>query len=367
MKHTGRTVAGVVFASGMLLLAGSALAEGRQDLAAQLNQQRYFDMPENARTIGMGGSSVVTSSDSSSVVGNPAGLGFMKDAEVSVTYQRDTISGNDPETYANTEFETDGGQALAAIPIVPTLDGTPRYGTLGFGWSGSKGEFDDSSNEETKGHGLHVAYGKDISDTMSVVYGVSILDKKYTDNNGSVAGAIKMDDEVRHSVGLQMKASKATTYGVSTHYGSGTYETEITDLNTGAVTSEADEDISSWGAEAGIGHQMGATLLTGSVDYTKYDSDSDSDMNAWGFRTGLEHAFTDWLKGRLGYRYVAAMDYDQGFGNDNSKYNGVSFGAGVKLAKNLFADYGADYRWVGDDSDWTHSVSLSVPFSMCAN
>lgn len=364
-KTMNKILAGAAMASGVLLLAGSVMAEGREDFYTQTNQQRYFNMAENARTFGMAGSSVPTSSDSSSVAGNPAGLGFMKDAEVSATYYRDTISGNDAADYGDVETDIDGGHVLAAVPLAPTLDGTPKYGTLGLGWSGAKGEADDVANSDGKGYSLTVAYGKDLSDSLALGYSAAFVHKKFTAHSATTDFSSKMDNGVVQTVGLQKKLSSATTLGVDTNFGFGTYESEAT--SGGNVAQGEDEDIHSWGAEVGVGHTMGATTLAGAIDYETYQSDIGDDSYAWGIRTGLEQAFTDWLKGRIGYRYQANFDYDAGFGNDNAKYNAVSLGAGVKLMKNLFADYGTEYRWVGDGSDWTHTVTLSVPFSLCAN
>lgn len=358
--QNGRKYAGAMLASSVLLFAGSVIAEGREDYYTQTNQQRYFNMPENARDFAMAGASVPTSSDSSSVVGNPAGLGFMRDADVSVTYFHDQITGNDAADFGEIENETDGGHVLAAIPIVPTLDGTPKYGTLGLGWTGFRGDSDDVANSESRSYGLTASYGKDLSDALALGYSVGYYHKKFTQEVPADLSA-KMTDGVVQTVGLQHKLSAATTWGLSSKYGFGSYDYET---NGSEIASE---DVSSWGASTGIAHAFGPTTLFGSVDYTNYNSDTDDDSYAWGFRTGLEQKFTDWLKGYLGYRYQANFEYDQGFENNNAKYNAVSFGAGVKLMRHLFADYGAEVRAVGDGYDWTHSVTLSVPFSMCVD
>ena len=351
-----RKIAGVVTASA-LLFAGSVVADGREDYYTQTSQLSYFNTPENARTIGMAGSSVATSSDSSSVTGNPAGLGFMKDADVSLTYARNNISGNDGTTFAGTKAEIDSGQALAALPIVPTLDGTPKYGTFGFGWTGFKGDTNDSDNTELKNYSLDLAYGKDLSDQLAVGYAFAYNQNKIKAFNaaGTESLTAKLDNGIRQEIGAQYKASKATTYGVSTHYGFGSFDTD------GAGSA----DIGNWGFDAGVGHTMGATLVSASIDYNRYNNEAD-DFNAWSFRTGVEQSLTNYLKARLGYRYTAITNADFGYGNNNSKYNAVSFGLGVQLAKYLMADYGAEYRASGD-GDWLHTVTLSVPFSLCNN
>ena len=249
------------------------------------------------------------------------------------------------------------------MPLVPTLDGTPKFGTLGFGWTGYKGKADDAINSRYKDYSLDLAYGKDLSDQLAVGYALAYNQNKIKGTVGNVVATGKLDNGVRQEIGAQYKASKATTYGVSTHYGFGSYNYSAAN---GSNTSDlGSEDVSNWGADVGVGHTIGQSLITGSIDYNLYNNESDN-FGAWNFRTGLEQTFTNWLKGRVGYRYSALIGDKLGYGNDNSKYNAVSFGVGVQLAKYLMADYGAEYRASGD-GDWQHTVSLSIPFSLCNN
>ena len=352
-----RKIAGVV-ATSALLFAGSVVADGRQDFYSQTSQVNYFSSPETARIVGMAGSSVATTSDSSSVTGNPAGLGFMKDAEVSGTYAHNEISGNDEADYGNIHEKFDGGSVLGSVPIVPTLDGTPKYGSVGFGWTGFRGDANDDANSDSRNYSLNLAYGKDLSDRLALGYAVAYNHDRI---HGFVPGASDSGisdlgghhyiiEGVSQDLGAQYKLSRATTLGASSHY---------------AFDAKNSGDYNNWGADVGIGHTIGQTLLTGSVDYNLYNNNND-DFGAWGFRAGVEQTLTNWLKARLGYRYTAIIGDDLGYGNDNSKYNAVAFGVGVKLAKYLMADYGAEYRASGD-GDWLHTVTLSVPFSLCNN
>ena len=357
-----RKIAGAV-AAGALLFAGSVVAEGREDFYTQTSQLSYFNTPQNARTFGMAGSSVATSSDSSSVVGNPAGLGFMKDADVSVTYNHNEISGNDADGFGDIHADIDGGQALAALPIVPTLDGTPKYGTLGFGYTGFRGDANDRDNTEFRNYSLDLAYGKDISDRLSIGYALAYNQNKIKAMQGNQSLTAKLDDGVRQELGLQYKASSATTYGLSSHYGFGSFDAEGVNGNQTAKVGSA--DISNWGADIGVGHTIGKSLLTASFDYDIYNNEAD-DFNAFSGRVGIEQTLTNYLKARLGYRYTAITGADFGYENNNSKYNAVSFGVGVQLAKYLMADYGGEYRESGN-GDWQHLVTLSVPFSLCNN
>ncbi len=328
-----------------------AFADGVEDYYHQQNQQRFFNYPQSARTLGAAGSSAVTSSGSFATVANPAGLGWMRDAEVSGTYGYEQLTGNSSSDYSDIESETNSGDVLAAFPIMPYSNATPAGGNIGFGWSGYNGDV-NSSTDNTDGYRLHLAYAKAISDETSLGYSISYHNDEIKDSIWDS----EEDDGVKQTVGAQFKTGDTTTVGVSTFYGFGTAE---------GNDGNEDADRSSWGAELGLAEQLAeTTLLTTSVDYANYNTDNGNpDTYGWGFKVGIEEALTDWLKARAGYRYQANMDgiFDH---DANAKYNAVAFGLGVKLAESLFVDYGAEYRHVGD-GDWSHLISATVPFSIC--
>lgn len=339
---------------GFLASACGAFADGPTDFYTQYDQQRFFNQQKSARQVGMGGSSVATSADSSSILGNPAGMGWMKDAEVSGGYASEDLSGNDAATFQDVQQDRNAGNVLGAFPLHPYLDDLPAWGNLGLGWSGYNSDADDSLDSDSSGYALHAAYAKALNKNWSAGYSFAYMNDEVEFGNGSKD---KMTDGVRQAVGAQYKASENTMYGVSTSYGFGTREL---DGNSGSS-----DDIASWGIEGGVAHTMGKTELDFSLDYTGYNHDVGDDHYAWGFHTGVEQSLADWLKARVGYHYQANMGYDIGRGEeDNAKYNGISFGAGVMIGKHLRLDYGADYRAIGDN-DWTHVVSASIPFSIC--
>ena len=352
----------LVGAGVMLFVAGfsaNVYADGVEDFYYQLNQSRFFDLPQNARTLAMAGSSVATSMDSSSVVGNPAGLGFMKDAEVSGTYFYQQTTGNDIIDYSDVEQRGDGGNVLAAFPIVPYKDALPEYGNIGFGWTGFRGYGDDSADADQNAWRLHLAYAKAINDSFSLGYNFSYM---YDRNTVDGLPTAKMNDGIRQAIGAQYKLSADTTFGLSTSYGFGSEK-----LPNGLTFDGSSRDrIRSWAMEGGVAQKALAGLWTASIGYTGYWQHIGEDANAWSFRLGAEYpVWSDWLKLRAGYRYQANMGYKIG-DDENAKYNAVSFGAGVNVMKWFDLDYAAEYRAVGD-GDWSHYVTLVVPFSLCNN
>jgi hypothetical protein len=345
-----RIISGVTKLSLVTLsLANVALADGVEDFSHQFNQQRFYNYPQSARTLGMGSSSAVTSAGAYSVLSNPAGMGFQKDADVTVGYAYDQLSGKDASNYSNIEQERDSGYALASLPIMPYTDAPPAWGNFGFGWSGYDGDVNDADDTTTDGYGLHFAYAKAVSDSLSLGYGISVLN----DNVDSVVGKYENNDAIKHTVGAQYKMSDSTMLGLSTFYGTGEGEYD------GAKT-----DLDSWGVEAGISEKMSDSLtLAFSTDYVSYEDDV-INTNAWGFKVGAEQVLTDSLVGRLGYRYQSNVS--GGFGDtdsDTAKFNAVSFGLGAELGL-VNLDYGAEYRSIGQ-GDWSHLVSATVPFSLC--
>ena len=102
----------------------------------QRAQKRYFDLPQSARQIGMGGSTVPTTRDLSALFGNPAGLGWLEMYEISLNYRYEQISGDEfPLPPGSPDFDSvdediHNGYILGAVPISGGY-----YGVLGLGLS----------------------------------------------------------------------------------------------------------------------------------------------------------------------------------------------------------------------------------------
>lgn len=361
-----------MFTVGVGLAVGctamNASADGLSDFYQQLAQQRYFNHPVSPRSLGMGGVTTVTH-DSSNVLSNPAGLGWMQDAEVSVAYGRDYVSGNDINNFQEIQQDLDSGYAVGAFPIAPTIDGLPEWGNVGFGWSGWRSDVDDTVNIETDGYRIHAAYAKAINPQWSFGYSAT-----YSDNTQETdIGSIEADDGWKHTIGAQWKPDRAWTFGATFFNGQSDADYNTQTLAGQPVSFTLDQD--SFGGDIGFGYEWDEqTLLVGQIDYVSYDSEGglngqsfNEDGESWGFRTGIEHAFTDDFRGRAGYRYQANLDYDFDAApelNGTAKFNAVSAGIGWDIGDFLRLDYGTEYRWIAD-GDWSHWVSASFPFSIC--
>ncbi len=373
MKKTCSWRHGFVLAAGLAMsFAVSAYADGAQDVAYQINQRRFFDLPTSARVGAMAGSSSVTDVSSYSILGNPAGLGWMKDAEVSGSWTWNELSGDDLIDYSKVDGSINDGYVLGAFPIVPYKDALPEYGNIGMGWSGYKGDADGLLDTDMDAWRLHLAYAKALDAAWSVGAGLMYQNskQKYTmpllDLDNSTLWKEKMNDGIRADLGAQYKLSDRTMFGLRTFYGWGKQKITNELLQDFDFAPESNR-IRSWNMEGGVSQVvLTNTVLTGSVDYTGYwQKEGDLDANAWGFRVGVEQPVIEWLKLRAGYRYMSNTGYEyRGDSAGNAKFNAVAFGAGVALGKYVLADYAAEYRAIGE-GDWSHWVTLSFPFSIC--
>jgi opacity protein-like surface antigen len=362
----------------LTLLPPSGFADGPQDFHFQRATERYMDLPENARTFGMAGSSVLISGDSSSVVGNPAGMGWMEDGEASVSYGRNSISGRELPSYNEIEQEENMGQVLFTHPLGPVGNGLPDYGNIGFGWSGYESDTDDTIDSQTDGYRITAGYAMPISDQWSLGYALSY----FNDSLESNLFDYPMTDGFRHTVGVQRNADNDWLFGSTAFIGHGTHDAEIFSLGT-----NTESDVLEVGLGVGVGTRPWgpATLLAAAVEYRHYDTDGeisvapdgvtvggDEEGDVMFARVGIEHNVTDRVALRAGYKYAALFDYDwERDGLDGSaKYNAWSAGAGVDFPmhdawiKAIRLDYGVEYRAVGND-DWQHLVTVSMPFEGC--
>lgn len=374
MKMIGKVVA-VSFAS-VAAASFSYADEKAHDFYFQQNQQRFIVQPQNARMFGMGGSTALTGANSLSTVNNPAGLGMMKYGEVSAAYGYNEVTGN-TMSGARVKDKQNSGQVYGAVPLGPVKGGLPDYGNFGLGWYGRSGDWtNDPANTDTGTYQLSGAYGKAISDDLSIGYGLSYQNDS-VDFDG---GKYDSGQSFLHNVGLQYAATKDLVYGATVTIGHGNHDLE------GVADQTVDQ--LSVGIAGGAEYTMDDTTLAFGVDYTSFDNSGDTNAanaSVWGgdstgksmnVRLGLEQRLNEMFAVRGGYRYAANFDwdYDRAGLNDldgSAKYNAWSLGAGLNYAfeegdfiRAIGVDYGVEYRTVGNN-DWQHLVSVAAPFDLC--
>lgn len=226
MKKTCSWRHGFVLAAGLAVsFAVSAFADGAEDLAYQVNQRRFFDLPTSARVGAMAGSSAVTDISSWSTLSNPAGLGWMKDAEVSGSWTWNELNGNDLVDASDVDGTVNDGYVLGAFPIVPYKDALPEYGNIGFGWSGYTGNVSGdtltSLDTDLDAWRLHLAYAKALDAAWSVGASLTYQNAKQKNETNLLGQDVtlfkeKMNDGIRADIGAQYKLSDRTMFGLNT-------------------------------------------------------------------------------------------------------------------------------------------------------
>lgn len=349
-----------------------ARADAQEDFYFQFAKQRYFERLTTARNVGLGGAANVTATDSSSVAGNPAGIGMMGKAEFSGSYVRNEVTGRDYPFYDKVQQDIDAGHVRLALPLGPNLDDLPDWGNIGLGWTGYDSDVDDNLNTETDGTQLHFAYAKALNPHLSLGYSLDFIDDNF--ENDAVSN-YEMTDGFRHNFGVQWWKDKSFGVGALFYFAYGDPNADIVGAGKNDYETEA------FGFELGASWRWDRTLLAVSADYNDYDTeDSNSrfgfgpngneDGDDFSFRLGIEQTLVgDWLKGRIGYRYAGLQDYKieatNGDIDGSAKHNVLALGLGADLGRYLRVDYGVEMRFVGDENDVLHAVTATVPFSLC--
>lgn len=356
------------------------MADETTDLYFQQVVERYFEYPQNARTFAMAGSSVVTSTDSSSILGNPAGLGLMGGGEFSGSYSYNTISGDEYPTGEGVSQDGSIGSTLLALPIGPTTEGLPEYGNFGIAWDGYTSTWsDDTFDTESERIQLTAAYAYGFSDSFSLGYSLGWTDDRFQSKQ---IFNYPMGAGFKHTLGAVYRVNSDWNLGASTFVGHGTHHALY------GPGIKGDSDSLQVGFDLGATYQWGQALLAAGLDYRHLNTDGevieslpanvaggDENGNIFNVRLGAEYLFTDWFRARAGYRYagLASYKYNRVELNDlngSAFYNAWTLGAGFVIpvsghyVKVINVDYGVEYRAVGDN-DWQHVITVAVPFNLC--
>lgn len=375
-------LAAVLSAVSFHSLVLPSYADGRRDYYIQEAEKLFYGTSTNAKQAGQAGATNVTSKDSSAVVNNPAGIGMNHGGDVSFTYGRNEISGNQTSDYAEVEDTSDMGQVLASIPLNPTLDGTPESGSIGFGWTGIDSDSDDSVDTQGTNNQVHGAYGIEISDGLSLGYGLTWFDNKQE----TTVSDFEQTNGFRHNFGVQSADGDLTT-GANFYFADGEYDLE--GVNSNGSIANGTSDYKEHGIEVGAAYQVAdATSVSTAVGYRSFDVDGEfvagapdtfvggnEGGNFFDVKLGLEHALDEMFMVRAGYRYLGRQTYFFGREdirdfNGSAKTNAYSAGLGVVIptglhyVPNVNLDYAAEYRDIAY-GDWQQTVTLSLPFTLC--
>lgn len=337
-------------AGGIVSVASAGDAE---EYFIQHALQKYFDLPQSARGLGMGGAIRPVETGAAALFGNPAGLARVERAEAAFSYGYHQISGEEflspPGTprFDNIDEDFDRWSLQAAIPLSKEY-----YATLGVGLAFHDSDVDDSVDTETDGWSLHLAYAGAANEDLDLGIALSyIRDKEEND-----FADYEMDSGWLIEPGLIYRINDDLVLGLSLFLGFGDTESDIV---TGL---KGDGDRLSFGVETGLGWRAGEnTLIAVAMDLTRYDHDADvggikadEDGHAIGLHLGIEQTEVfEWLDLRAGYRFQY-IDYDfddSGVVTDLSDeidIHALSGGFTIVPCDYFALDGGVEYRFIGD-------------------
>ncbi len=362
-------------------LDSSLADEKAHEFYFQQNQQRFVAQAQDARMLALGGATTQTTASSVATVTNPGGLGRMKYGDMSGSYGYNEVTGNRFPDGGKLKDKQNSGQLYGAIPINPVKDGLPDGGNLGLGWYGRYGNWAyDPDETDTSTYQMSAAYGKAISERLSIGYGLTYQN----DDLNAAPYEYSSTNSFLHTVGLQYRDGSDLTLGSSVSIGHGSHSLDYT---SGLQGQDVDQLSVTWAG--GVEYEMDSTTLAGGLDFAyldnKGDTNSQPNLVVFGgsshgylmnLRAGIEERVEEWLAVRAGYRYAANFNWE--YKRDSldeldgsAKYNALSLGAGIRqdfgrdaVIQALRVDYGVEYRMVGDN-DWQHLVTVSAPFDIC--
>lgn len=358
-----------------------SLAENKvKDFYFQEVMERYYNNPSTSRILGMGGSSSLTSTDSSAIVGNPAGLGFMQRGELSGTYGHNTISGEEFPTGNGIEQNSNSGLGLLAIPLGELPNQTPELGNLGLGWNGNYSNWsDDSFDSHDKQTKVYGSYALAVSDDVSLGYSLAWNKDKLQAND---LFNYPMANGFRHTLGAMVKVVPGLMVGSTILVGHGRHHAMFEPDTRGISNTNQ------YGAGLGAQYQFDATTIAANVDYSHLMTSGEVDRsipanyiggdekgNVFNARFGLEQMIEESIAVRAGYRFAGLANYDYSRPelsslDGSAYYNAFTLGTGFVIETDwhylpqVKVDYGVEYRAVGND-DWQHAVTISLPFDVC--
>ncbi|MBN8551005.1 MAG: hypothetical protein J0M12_16950, partial [Deltaproteobacteria bacterium] len=137
-------------------------ADAKSDFYIQQAMERYFTVPEDARSLATAGAASQLCEGAACIYMNAAGLGFMRTREVVGNLGfRDTRGNEFLQEGEITQSEW-SGFVSGAYPIK-----SGRYGTFSAAYSRFNGETNDSISSNPDGHNRTLGYGLAVSDSLA--------------------------------------------------------------------------------------------------------------------------------------------------------------------------------------------------------
>lgn len=348
-------------------------ASALDDFYIQQALEHYFSLPEDARSISMGGSEALSCHDSACIFLNPAGLGRLPDVEFSLTLGNKNKSGNEFLSGQGIEQIEHEGYGVLTIPLGITDGKSPKLGTVALAYSRYQGHTDDSIRTSPDGHRRSIAYGLAPLDTFIIGYMFTF----YDDQLRSQLADLHSTSRFLHVFGIQLRPFDDLIIGTVFKFGIGKSDTEDFIFQSDGLSR-----LTQYTAAFNIAKHFSRVAFALGFDYTSLDSEgdlrqfsppvvigSDEYGHTYNFRIGTQVELSRHFLARTGFRY---QDARYQFSRPDLKMLSGSLhdprwsgGLGYVRRRDCSAqfdfrlDYGFEYSTMGQ-GDWRHLITLAI-------
>ena len=281
-------------------------ADTLDDFYIQQVLDRYYTTPNDVQGLSLAGASIPVCGGAACLSNNPAGLGWMSANELYVDAGKTSLDGNEQTTGAPITQNTTLGSGVLGIPLGAT-EHTPKYGTLGLGFSRYQGDTDDSVGTIPDGHRRSIGYGYALTPTIALGYGLTFYDDQLNTRQADLHSHARF----LHIFGAQYKASQKLLLGATFQLGVGQADAEDYTLQSDGLARPR-EYLFQLGARYGIssGSLFGASRVRFLESPSNFEEVSEQVFvggEEEGYEAelsvGFEYDRLEMIKPRIGVRY----------------------------------------------------------------
>ncbi len=351
-------------------VASDCVAAPRNDFYISQAMERYFSLPQDARTISNGGSDALLCRGSICNFNNPAGLGFTPRTSLGLTAASRSLTGEDFTSPDEIEQVEDRGYLATAIPFGEVEREIPRYGTLGLALSRYHGDTNDPINSTPDGSRRTVAYGFAPAENISIGYSFTFYDDQLRTDLADLHSHARF----LHLFGLQADLGDGFSFGGLFQLGIGQSDTEDFNLQPDGLSH-----IKQYTSAISVKKSWDGANLSLGADYSDFRSEGnllsvsegvviggDENGSLYNLRLGGEAEVYDSLFFRAGARFFAGTyNFLRPDIHDLSgDMHGGGFSSGLGYAFDIAEyvakiDYGVEYLTSGRGG-WQHVLTFAV-------
>jgi hypothetical protein len=304
---SGRGLVKVALVLSLCLSATTRVrADALDDFYIQQVLDRYYTTPNDVQGLSLAGASIPVCGGAACLSNNPAGLGWMSANELYVDAGKTSLDGNEQTTGAPITQNTTLGSGVLGVPLGAT-EHTPKYGTLGLGFSRYQGDTDDSVGTIPDGHRRSIGYGYALTPTIALGYGLTFYDDQLNTRQADLHSHARF----LHIFGAQYKASQKLLLGATFQLGVGQADAEDYTLRSDGLARPR-EYLFQIGARYGVtsGAWYGASRIRFLESPSNFEEVSEQvfvggeeEGYETEFSVGFEYDSLEVVKPRIGVRY----------------------------------------------------------------